>query len=88
MRSRYAADVVGNLDHLERTAMPEALQAFNRLDAERVVHETIWLGLEVRRVVGGTVEDQTGQVECLMRLGRIQMGAIALTRLGSILPAA
>ncbi len=67
MRSRYAAYVVGNLDHLERTATPEALQAFNRLDAERVVDETTWLGLEIRRVVDGGVDDETGQVEFVFR---------------------
>ena len=67
MRSRYTAYVVGNLDHLERTATPEALQSFNRLDAERTVEETTWLGLEVRRVVGGGVDDQRGQVEFVFR---------------------
>jgi SEC-C motif domain protein len=67
MRSRYAADVVGHLDHLERTDTPEALEASNRLDAERVADETIWLGLEVRRVVDGGVDDQTGQVEFVFR---------------------
>ncbi|WP_295407700.1 YchJ family protein [uncultured Thiocystis sp.] len=67
MRSRYVAYVVGNLDHLERTNMPEAREAFNRLDADRIVEETTWLGLEVRRIIAGGVDDLTGQVEFVFR---------------------
>ncbi len=67
MRSRYAAYAVGNLDHLERTATPEAREAFNRADAEQVADETTWLGLEIRQVVNGGVEDETGQVEFVFR---------------------
>ncbi|TCT20242.1 YchJ family protein [Thiobaca trueperi] len=67
MRSRYAAYAVGNLDHLERTATSEAREAFNRADAEQVADETTWLGLEIRQVVDGGVEDETGQVEFVFR---------------------
>lgn len=67
MRSRYAAYVVGNLDHLERSATPEARSAFNRLDARQVVEETTWLGLDVLRVVAGGSEDGHGQVEFVCR---------------------
>ena len=67
MRSRYAAYVVGNLDHLERTVTPEALQSFDRSDAEQVAAETTWLGLEIRRVVDGGVDDETGLVEFVFR---------------------
>lgn len=67
MRSRYAAYVVGNLDHLERTDMPEARDAFNRLDAERIAAETTWLGLKVLHVVDGGSDDLTGQVEFTFR---------------------
>ena len=67
MRSRYAAYVVGNLDHLERSGTPEARREFNRLDARQVVEETTWLGLEILRVVDGGPEDGEGQVEFVCR---------------------
>jgi len=67
MRSRYAAYVVGNLDHLQRSVTPEAREGFNRLDAQQVVAETTWLGLEIVRVIEGGLEDSAGQVEFVCR---------------------
>ncbi len=67
MRSRYAAYALGKLDHVERTATPEALEGFNRQDSERVVDESKWLGLEILRTVDGGEGDQTGQVEFVFR---------------------
>lgn len=67
MRSRYSAYVTGNLDYLERTCAPEALEQFNRLDAERFAEKAKWLGLEIKRVEGGGANDQTGKVEFVFR---------------------
>ncbi|WP_211230863.1 YchJ family protein [Chitinilyticum aquatile] len=36
MRSRYAAFVLGELDHVERTHAPEVRDDFNRAEAERI----------------------------------------------------
>ncbi len=67
MRSRYTAFVIGNLDHIERTHAPEVRDQFDRLQAERIVDEVTWLGLEVRRVIGGRPDDEVGQVEFAAR---------------------
>ncbi|MEI8397313.1 MAG: YchJ family protein [Rhodospirillaceae bacterium] len=67
MRSRYTAFVVGNLDHIERSHAPEVRDQFDRLNAERLVDEVQWLGLEIRRVVLGGPQDETGQVEFFAR---------------------
>ena len=67
MRSRYSAFVLGNLDYIDLTHAPEVKDEFNRLEAERIVEEAKWLGLEVRRVVGGSANDQIGQVEFSIR---------------------
>lgn len=67
MRSRYAAYIVGNLDHIERTDAPEARAEFDRLDSERFVAEATWLDLKILRVVDGGPEDSTGQVEFTFR---------------------
>lgn len=67
MRSRYAAYVVNNLDHLERTAAPEAREAFKREDAEQVADQTTWLGLDIRNVIDGGLDDQTGQIDFVFR---------------------
>ena len=70
MRSRYTAFVVGNLDHIDRTHAPEVRGDFDRLEAERLVDEVKWLGLELRRVEGGGEGDQTGRVEFTARYSR------------------
>ena len=70
MRSRYSAFVMGNLDHLNRTHAAEIRADFDLLNAERTVEEAKWLGLEVRTVVDGGIDDQTGQVEFVARFSR------------------
>jgi SEC-C motif-containing protein len=70
MRSRYSAFVLGDLDYVERTHAPETRDAFNRLEAERILDEAKWLGFEVRRTVDGGVDDQTGQVEFFIRFSQ------------------
>jgi len=64
LRSRYAAYVTGNLDHIERTCAPEALKEFDRLDAEQFIQKAKWEGLDIKRVEAGGPTDQTGTVEC------------------------
>jgi len=52
MRSRYTAF----------TLAEEALASFNRIDIERSLPETTWLGLQVRDVSGGGDGDAVGSV--------------------------
>ena len=70
MRSRYTAFTIGALDHLDRTHAPEVKGDFDRLEAERMVEEAKWQGLELRRLEGGGADDQTGVVEFVFRYSR------------------
>lgn len=63
MRSRYAAYAHGNIDYIEKTCCAEERAAFNREEAQQVIDEMTWQGLEIIRVVDGGEKDQTGQVE-------------------------
>ena len=61
MRSRYTAHVFVNAEHLWRTwdgrTRPEQVQ----------LDDTRWLGLEIREVVDGGVDDATGVVDFVAR---------------------
>lgn len=65
MRARYTAFTLGNVDYLEQTHAPEIRDEFNRAEAERVVDEADWRGLEIKRVI--ETEDGTASVEFLVR---------------------
>ncbi len=67
MRSRYTAFVLGRLDHVERTHAPEIREDFNRAEAEHMVSECEWRGLEVRNT---SEDDDTGTVEFMIRFHR------------------
>ncbi|WP_349506770.1 YchJ family protein [Agrobacterium pusense] len=62
MRSRYTAFTLGNLDYIESTITEQASQSFNRVDMERSLPGTEWLGLEVRDTSGGRESDDSGTV--------------------------
>ncbi len=47
VRSRYAAFVVRDLDHVQHTHAPEISDDFNRAEAERLAEECEWLGLHI-----------------------------------------
>ena len=47
MRSRYTAYTLGNLDYIEKTMRSDALERFNRQEAEKNINETEWLKLDV-----------------------------------------
>ena len=53
MRSRYSAFVTANVDHLERTLLPETRGDFNRDETESWAKSSEWTGLEVRSTSGG-----------------------------------
>lgn len=67
MRARYTAYASGDLDYVEKTCVKEIRSDFNRLEAERFIAETKWLGLEISRVVEGGPQDETGLVEFVFR---------------------
>ncbi|WP_428411791.1 YchJ family protein [Pararhizobium sp.] len=62
MRARYTAFTLGNLDYIESTITEHASQSFNRVDMERSLPGTEWLGLEVRDTTGGRESDDSGTV--------------------------
>jgi len=56
MRSRYTAFVKGNIDYLEGTLAPEALEDFSREDSQNWAQQAQWQGLEIRKAEGPVVE--------------------------------
>ena len=62
MRARYSAFTMGNLDYVEQTITEEASQSFNRVDMERSLPGTEWLGIEVTGTTAGLESDDTGTV--------------------------
>lgn len=70
MRSRYTAFAHNKFDHIEKTHAPEISQNFNRSAAESVGKDSKWLGLEVREVIDGGPDDETGTVEFVTSFSR------------------
>jgi SEC-C motif domain protein len=62
MRSRYVAFTLGDLDYIEKTCTEQASMSFNRVDLERSLPGTEWLGLEIKGTEGGLGEDSFGAV--------------------------
>ncbi len=67
MRSRYTAYVLGKIDYIESSCTSQERAKFDRPEAQQIVKETKWLGLEVRHVEGGGKDDQTGKIELVFR---------------------
>ena len=67
MRSRYAAYVTCNVDHLERSLAPEARTDHDRKAAEQWAKSVEWQGLELLSCEGGGPDADTGQVEFVAR---------------------
>lgn len=76
VRSHYTAFVKGALDHVERTHAPEVREDFNRAEAERVVRQCEWHGLEIRRVIDN---GDTAKVEFVVRFRREQQKMAAMS---------
>ncbi len=64
MRSRYTAFVLGKLDHIERTHVPEIRDDFNRAEAERTFASVEWRGLEILHT---SEQEDAGSVEFTIR---------------------
>jgi len=67
MRSRYTAFVLGNIEHIDRTHVPEIRDDFNRAEAERAASEIEWVGLEIRHA---SENGDSGSVEFVVRFRR------------------
>ncbi|MEQ8815827.1 MAG: YchJ family protein [Thalassobaculum sp.] len=67
MRSRYAAHVLRDFDHLQRTHAPETRGGFDRAAAERQAGGVEWLGLEIHAAGAGGASDDAGTVEFTAR---------------------
>jgi SEC-C motif-containing protein len=63
MRSRYAAHVLKNIDHIERSTTGAARKAFDRAETERFLAEADWQGLVIHAATAGGPDDATGQVD-------------------------
>ncbi|MDP6804724.1 MAG: YchJ family metal-binding protein [Rhodospirillales bacterium] len=67
MRSRFAAYVHGDLDHIENTHAKEVRDSFNRSAAESTAKSVEWVNLEIRSTADGGENDDTGTVEFAAR---------------------
>lgn len=56
MRSRYSAYVKGATSYLRETLAPESRTDFNEADAKEWAEQSEWLGLEILKAQGNTVE--------------------------------
>lgn len=63
MRSRYTAYVLKQIDYLTESLHPDYRQDHDQLAAKRWAEQAEWLGLEVKEIIGGREQDQTGTVE-------------------------
>ena len=67
MRSRYAAYVLCDVDHLERSLAPESRSDHDRKSAEQWSKSAEWLGLSILSTEGGGEDESTGSVEFIAR---------------------
>ena len=67
MRSRYTAFTLGNMDYLAGTLAPEVRGDFDPIEADSTASDAVWQGLEVRAVIDGAMDDETGSVEFVAR---------------------
>jgi SEC-C motif domain protein len=63
LRSRYTAFAMGKTDYLVDTLTPELRDSFDLVEAESTAAGAQWQGLEVRSVVAGGPDDETGEIE-------------------------
>ncbi len=67
LRSRYSAYTLGNIGYLADTLSPDVRGDFDQIEAETTAGDTKWQGLEVRAIVDGGEDDETGSVEFIAR---------------------
>lgn len=63
MRSRYSAFATGNIDYLISTLHPSKRQPQDHELLQGALHNTNWLGLQVRHCEKGLADDDRGTVE-------------------------
>jgi len=67
MRSRYSAHVNHEIDYIFRSNHPNKQKEFDRKATYKFATESDWLGLEIKKTIGGGVDDVKGQVEFIAR---------------------
>lgn len=63
MRARYAAYVLCDIDHLDRSLTPESRADHDKKQAEQWAKSVEWLGLDILATSGGGQDDSEGMVE-------------------------
>lgn len=63
LRSRYSAHAVGAVDYIIATNHQDTRDSIDRAATEKWAAESEWLGLEIKKVVGGAEQDSQTQIE-------------------------
>jgi SEC-C motif-containing protein len=63
MRSRYTAFVEADVAYIARTRHPRSSNRFDERAVREWAEESEWKGLEIKKIVAGGAEDETGVVE-------------------------
>ncbi len=63
MRSRYCAFVLKNIDYLIDTFYPSKRKADDKLQLQKTIEQTRWIGLKIINTNAGQPTDKTGEVE-------------------------
>jgi len=67
MRSRYSGFVLGEIGYLADTLSLDLRADFDQVEAETTTREAKWQGLDIRAVLGGGEQDDSGSVEFVAR---------------------
>lgn len=67
MRSRYSAFATANIDYIEKTMLGDALNHFNKEEAQKWAQSVLWLGLTIINTDYEPNNPQIGYVEFVAR---------------------
>ena len=63
LRSRYTAFAMGNTDYLVDTLTSDIRDSFDQVEAYNTAADAKWQSLEIRRIIEGGIDDETGSIE-------------------------
>jgi len=67
LRARYTAHTFANVDYIQKTHHPSHRGELDLASTKEWAESSEWLSLEIRKVIDGGENDQTGQIEFIAR---------------------